>query len=486
MPRRTVVLPPAVLPMAADTGRPIRWRLSQGLRAAILAGHFAAGSRLPSTRTLARALGVARSTVVEAVDQLVAEGFVECRRGSGTYVSDRVDTLRPATRTAAQNRGATTPAAAGGRSSTNRNGVAPPQPAGAAPFAPCEPDAALFPHALWARLLGRHTRGATHLSSDPRGHPEARHAIAAHLTLSRGMNVQPEDVFVVGGARQALDLAARCVLRPGEQVWMEEPGYPDARRVLTAASAECIPVPVDELGIDVTHGRLLAPRARAAYLTPSHQFPTGAVLALERRLQILNWATACQAWIFEDDYDSEFVYDRPLPALHALDPHRVLHMGTFNRIAFAGLRLGYLIVPQDLVDTVATMAAVMSIAPSTTVQAAFAEFIQDGHLNRHILRTRAAYHERQQHLIHTLHDRLAHALDPKPAPLGMTIIAHLRDPDADPEQIATRASGLGLDLRPLSRYTVGPPYHPALVLGYTHLDISQITAAVDRLATAMT
>ncbi len=288
MPRRPVMLPPSVLPLARESDRPLRWRLHQGLKAAILSGQLGPGARLPSTRALAGSLGVSRSTVVEAFDQLTAEGFLDRRAGSGSYVSHQLQALQTAGRTG--RRPARKPRPLPRRKARPAGSVTGGRLAGTwpAPFPPCEPDVTLFPHQLWARTLARRARTPRQLSMDPdlAGLPQLRQALAAHLTLSRGGTTDPGRIIVVSGARQALHVCAHTLLDRGDSVWCEDPGYPAARQAFEHAGANAVPVPVDEHGIDVDAAERLAPHARAAYVTPSHQFPTGAVMGLGRRLQL--------------------------------------------------------------------------------------------------------------------------------------------------------------------------------------------------------
>jgi GntR family transcriptional regulator / MocR family aminotransferase len=484
MPRRPIALPPAVVPLAQESGRSLRWRLHQGFKAAILNGQLGPGARLPSTRALAAALGMSRSTVVEAFDQLAAEGFVERRTGSGTFVSRQLSTLR-----------ATNQAAPPHRENPRRRPAQRIQPLAGVPdersattrpppFSPCEPDATLFPHRLWARMLSRHARAPMHPGAalSPAGLPRLRQALAAHLTLSRGVTANPEHVIITSGARQALHLCAHALLDPGDHVWCEDPGYPEARAAFTLAGAHPVSVPVDGAGIDVDTAQRLAPHARAAYATPSHQFPTGVVMTLERRLRLLDWAARNDAWILEDDYDSEFCYDnRPLPALQGLDSHQsVVYIGTLNKVTYPGLRLGYLVAPPVIANAFASAAAIMSLSPPMAVQAAAADFISEGHLTQHITRMRAAYRERQHLLISELDRHLGDHISVEPKPVGMHILAALRHLSA--ENVAQRGSARGLDLRTLSGYARLPMPREAIVIGYTHLPPERIRSAVHELA----
>ena len=483
MARRPVTMEPAVIPLPQESGRPLRWRIHQGLKDAILTGQLEAGSRLPSTRTLAASLGVSRSTVVEAFDQLAAEGFLAGRAGSGTYVSRQLATLRATGRTGSAT--GTNPARRAARRAplATRAELHPDQPR---PFSPCEPDTTLFPHRLWASMLARHARAPRMPQApDPAGLLRLRKALAAHLVLSRGVTATPDQVVVVSGARQALHLCAHALLDPGDEVWCEDPGYLEARAALTLAGARPVPVPVDDDGIDVDLAPGLAAHARAAYITPSHQFPTGGVMGLRRRLRLLDWADRNGTWIIEDDYDSEFCYDnRPLPALQGLDHHQsVVYLGTLNKIADPGLRLGYLIAPPPVAAAFRATAETMSTSPPAIVQAAMADFISEGHLAQHITRMRATYRERHQILAEELNRALGDRIRLEPAARGMHILATVNDPPA--EGLARQAAAHGLDLRMLSSYTETPKPRDAIVLGYTHLQPAQIRSAVNNLASLL-
>jgi GntR family transcriptional regulator/MocR family aminotransferase len=484
MPRRRVTLPPSVLPLAQASDRPLRWRLHQGVKAAILSGQLAPGARLPSTRALADSLGVSRSTVVEAFDQLSAEGFLVSRTGAGTYVSPHLHALK------ATNRAAPAPGEDLRRRSMRRLRASVPllgeRPGGTrlAAFTPCEPDATLFPHHLWARTLARHTRrpGQLDRHPDPAGLPQLRQALAAHLALSRGVMTDPGRIIVVSGARQALLLCAHTVLAPGDRVWSEDPGYPAARAAFALGGAHVVPVPIDEDGIDVDAGMQLAPGARAAYVTPSHQFPTGTIMGLGRRLQLLGWAARHDAWILEDDYDSEFCStNRPLPALQGIDEHQaVVYVGTLNKVTYPGFRLGYLVAPLAVAESFAATAAVMSLSPPVAVQAAVTDFISEGHLTQHITRMRAVYRERQQLVVSELQAQLGDRVSVRPTPIGMHVLAVLHDASA--EETARRGAGRGLDLRPLAGYALAHQQKDALVIGYTHLQPEPMRTAVRDLA----
>jgi GntR family transcriptional regulator/MocR family aminotransferase len=488
MPRPPVVLPPSVFPLAHETDRPLRWRLHQGLKAAILGGQFEPGARLPSTRALAGSFGMSRATVVEAFDQLAAEGFIERHAGSGTYVSRQLDGL-------CGDRGAGQPPDGHARRTPAQrvqpligSTVEPVDPTRPVPFTPCEPDVTQFPHQLWARMLGRHARApdALRAAPHPTGLPRLRTALAAHLGFSRGVRADPDQIVVVSGARQALHLATQILLDPGDSVWFEDPAYPATRSAFSLGGIRVVPVPVDGQGIDVGAGRRLAPHANAAYVTPSHQFPTGALMGLSRRLQLLDWAAQEGAWVFEDDYDSEFCYDnRPLPALQGLDEQQsVVYLGTLNKVAYPALRVGYLVAPPSVVPAFEAVTAAMPLGPSAVIQAALADFIAEGHLARHVARMRTVYQQRQQIIVDELGRHLSDHVSVEPSPVGMHIVATLHGVAAEAVAEAGRANGL--DLRALSSYAMNHDGRNAIIIGYTHLDPDVIKAGVRDLARLVT
>lgn len=483
----------AALALGIDrqAGVPMSRQLYQEIRQAILAGRLRPGARLPSTRALAAEAGLARITVVTAFEQLVAEGYLDSRVGSGTRVA-RALPERPAPRPAPARRAATTPRRTPSRRGGLMLGLALPRRTDAlriAPFRTGLPALEVFPTELWARLVARqwrHAPGALLDYGDPAGHRPLREAIAAHLAEARAVRSEAGQIIVVNGSQQALDLAARVLLDPGDAVWIEDPGYLGARGALGAAGLRLVPVRVDAQGLDVAEGLRREPAARLAYVTPSHQYPTGVTMSLARRLALLGWASERGAWILEDDYDSEYRYrGRPLAALQGLDTGgRVIYVGTFSKVLCPALRLGYLVVPPDLVDAfVAARALADRHAPPVT-QAALADFIAEGHFARHLRLTRALYAERQAALVEAARERLAGLLDVTPSEYGMHLVGSL--PRGRSDVAAARAAErLGVQATPLSGYAVRTPRPEGLVLGYAGFGVEAIRAAVDRLARAL-
>jgi GntR family transcriptional regulator/MocR family aminotransferase len=447
-----------VFPLARESGRTLRWRLHQGLKTAILTKQFAPGSRLPSTRVLAGSLNVSRSTVVEVFEQLAAEGLIEARTGAGSYVSPQL-TVPPLPRVSA------------------------PEAQFPAPFTPDKSDPELFPHDVWAKLLARHVRRPGRYANclDPVGMPELRQALASHIALSRGIVTDPDRIIVLSGTQPALFLSARVALRADDHLWCEDPCHPLARTILAQAGRRAIPVPVDGDGLDLGSAERLAPHARAAYVTPSHQFPTGAVMGLQRRLDLLDWAVRTGAWILENDEDSEFCASgTALPSLQGLDQHgTVIYLGTLNRITYSGMRVGYLVAPAAIAEAMRGAAATISAAPSLPVQAAMADFINEGHLTLHTARTRAVYKQRRDHLIGELDRHLSDHVVVGETASEVSVVITVRDHPAG--DIAAHGIAWGLDLRPLAHYAVAHEQPNALVIGFIHMPPEQITAEVRRL-----
>jgi GntR family transcriptional regulator/MocR family aminotransferase len=319
---------------------------------------------------------------------------------------------------------------------------------------------------------------------DARGHLPLRAALAAYLRTARGVRCEPEQILVVSGSQQALALAARVLLDPGAPVWIEEPGYPGARNVLELARARLVPVPVDDDGLDVAAGVARAPRARAAYVTPSHQYPLGATMSAARRLQLLDWARRAGAWIIEDDYDSEYRYESPpVAALQGLDRDaRVLYVGTFSKVLFPALRVGYLVVPADLVPRFARVRDALDIFPATLNQAALADFLVEGHFARHLRRMRALYRERRGALVAALRAELP-GVEIVGAQAGMHLCATL--PRVRDLPAARRAAAEGVWALPLSSCYLGAPARPGFVLGFAGTPARDLAPAARRLRRAL-
>ncbi|HXJ32917.1 MAG TPA: PLP-dependent aminotransferase family protein [Candidatus Eisenbacteria bacterium] len=483
---------PAILGTLALDRRaalPLQAQLYRTLREAVLSGRLVPGTRLPASRVLAGDLRIARNTVVAVFEQLVNEGYFESRVGSGT----RVATIRPeALLHARPSSRVETP---GPRPVLSRRGESLARVRRATggvdirAFQVGLPAVDAFPIETWARLLARRARTPTKGSLGyhyAAGHPALREAIASYLGAARGVVCRPAQVIVVAGAQAALDLACRMLLDPGDAAWIEEPGYLGARGALLAADARPIAVPVDAEGLDVAAGARLAPDAKVAYASPSHQMPLGVTMSLTRRLALIDWAARSGAWILEDDYDSEFRYDgRPLSAMQGIDASgRVIYVGGFSKTVFAALRVGYLVVPEALVDAFATGMRHTGHSAAVVVQAALADFIAEGHFAAHVRRMRTLYERRQTRLLRAAERRLAGLLTIGPSQAGMHVVGRLPRGVGD-EAVAEAALRAGISVRPLSVHHLGPRREDGLLLGYAGVPEREIDRGVERLADAI-
>ncbi len=492
--RRRVSTAP-LLGIGLDRGapEPLQRQIYDQIRAAILSGRLPPQSPLPSSRALAAELGVGRNTVTLAFEQLVSEGYLAGRIGSGTYVSPVLpDALLHA------RAGEVVPPAGTGPRTLSQRGAAlaalrpargPVNPT----FALGLPDLDAFPIETWGRILGRFWRRPPRellTTRDPRGYGPLREAIAAYLRAVRAVACDAGQVMVIAGAQAGLDLAARVLLDPGDRAWVEEPGYAGLRAALVASGAEPVPVPVDAEGLSVEAGRRLAPDARLAAVSPSHQFPLGVTMSLARRLALLDWAQERGAWILEDDYDSEYRYaGRPLAALQGLDrAGRVIYVGSFSKVMFPSLRLGYLVLPPDLVDPFCRARGAVDDHASVVAQPALAEFIAAGHFSAHVRRSRARYAARQQALLDAAGRRLGGLLRLAPSAAGMHLVADIEPAlarRADDATLTRRAAEHRVTVAPLAEHYAGPPARRGLLLGYSGATEEAIAAGVARLEAAL-
>ncbi len=430
--------------------------------------------------------------MLNAFDQLHAEGYVRDRVGSGTYVSPELPDATPgmpdrstmktvdARRLAASRRG-TELARLRVSISSHEMPVR--------PFRPGVPALDAFPVRLWSRLVARRWRrvGTRSLGyGDTCGYGPLREAIAAYLATTRAVHCTPDQVIVVSGSMQTLDLAARVLLDPGDAIWFEDPGYHGAYAALVAAGADVVRARVDDEGLDVSWARRRYPKAKAAYVTPTHQYPLGVTMSLSRRLALLQWASEENACVIEDDYDSEFRFSaRPIAALQGLDlERRVIYTGTFSKVLFPSLRIGYLVVPPHLIEPFARVRALTDRHSPLVEQAVLTDFIVDGHLARHVRRMRELYSERQDALVAAVSRKLAGLLDARASGSGLHLSAMLR-PGVDDVRASDAALARGVEAPALSSYYGGRPRRRGLVLGYACVPPRRIRTAVDRLAEAL-
>jgi GntR family transcriptional regulator / MocR family aminotransferase len=494
-PRRAGALP-LLLRLDAEAQQPLNQQIYQGLRSAILNGRLHVGARLPSSRELAMDLAISRNTVLNAYERLADEGYLQGRSGGGTRVSTELpeDILRARLPLVRQS-----PKRSRRRISDRALRIAEvpirprflqmPRPIRAFRLGACALDE--FPTELWGRLVrrqwSRSRNGTSALDyGEVAGYAPLRAAIATYLQSARGVTCEADQVFIVNGSQQALDLSSRVLLDPGDLAWLEDPGYDGIHGAIVSAGARGVAVPVDREGIQVARGIRQAPDARVAYVTPSHQFPLGITMSLARRLELLRWASKSGAWIVEDDYDSELRYaNRPLPALQGLDAHdSVIYTGTFSKIVFPALRLGYLVVPRSLVDTFAKVRLLTDVHMPTLTQAVMADFIAEGHFERHIRRMRILYRERQQALLDAARRYLDGMLNVVPADGGMHLLGWL--PKGIDDREASRcAAAEGIDALPVSCFSRLHQRRGALILGYSGLTPGAINQGAKRLAVAL-
>jgi GntR family transcriptional regulator/MocR family aminotransferase len=467
---------------------PLQRQIYVAVRDAILGGRLSPGTRLPASRTLSDELGVSRTSVVLAYESLLSEGYITGRGSAGSFVAIlRVEPPKPKTASRAASRppkDATVDRRTQRAVSLARQASGMPNVRSApVAFRTGEPALDLFPVRLWARMYARRARrsgGALLGYGLDAGHRPLRAAIAAYVSAARGVRATTDQVILVRGTQQGVHLIARVLLEAGDSAWVEDPGYTAARTLLATAGATTVPIPVDAEGLIVAEGMRRAPRARVAYVSPSHQFPLGATMSLARRLALLEWAGSVSAWVLEDDYDSEFRYvGAPIPSLQGLDPHdRVIYLGTFSKTMFPALRLGYVIVPPALVDVFrATQDLGDRLAPSIE-HATLAEFIDDGHFTRHVRQMRAAYKERQDALVRGIRRELGGLVDVTAAETGMHVVAWLRDRTLSDARLSARALELGVEAAPLSMYRVEAPLAPGLLLGFAATRPGDMTAGL--------
>ena len=454
------------LPLAVMIERRDPAAVHASLRAAIVGGRLPASSRLPATRDLSRQLGVRRNVIVSAYEQLLVEGLVETRIGDGTYVASRLPP--PITRAAPPAVQVSTP---------SRRAFALGQ---------------TYVDPVLLRRLATATRRRVALAmpadvgyGDPRGSESLRSAVALYLRASRGVLCDPDCVLIVSGTQQGIRLCADALLEPGDRVWVEDPGYRVTQRTLLAARMRLIPVPVDEAGLDIVKGRKVGRLAKAAYVTPTHQFPTGVTMTMERRVALLNWAREAKAWIFEDDYDSEFRYDgAPLTALAGIDgSDRVIYIGTFTKTLFAGLRLAYVVVPPAVLDRVVAARAAHDRFPPCFMERAVSDLMTDGTLAAHIRRMRTRYRNARDMTAQALTQVAGSALQLRVPTQGLHMVAYLPPglPKGAAAQICAKAD---VQAWLLSECRIQHSRVDGFILGFAGHDVHDLTAAASRLGSA--
>ena len=488
MAKRSTAAHLAALSLDPTAGTPLYRQLYFAIREAILAGRLQPGIRLPSTRTLARDLNLSRNTAVAAYEQLLTEGYLDGRVGAGSYVSAVLPEALLHARRSPQQPPPEPPAAP----KLSRRGSmlaslqsaqgSPPQP-----FSLGLPELAAFPFEDWARLLARRWRRPPRdflAGVDPMGYRPLREALAHYLGAARAIGCDPEQILIVSGAQQAVDLVARALIDSGDRVWVEEPGYSGTWNALLAAGARLTPIPVDADGIGVSEGRKRAPDARLICVSPSHQYPLGITMSLRRRLELLDWANAADAFVLEDDYDSEYRYaGRPLAALQGLDENgRVIYIGSFSKVMFPGLRIGYMVTPKALVEPFRAIRRLLDSHPASVAQAALADFIADGYLTSHIRRMRALYAERQAVFLKIATAELGDRIKIEPDDAGMHLVGYLPG-RCDDAALSRRAAAAEVTVQPLSSFYREKPQKKGLLFGYAGVGEAETRRTIARLAT---
>lgn len=482
MPRRQLLIEIPALGAIDRTRGGIGRQLAEALRNAISRGELAAGERLPSTRALAESLGVSRGTVTEAYEQLMAEGSLDAQPGASTRVAA---TLHE-------------PNAAVHRSSVEHTDSIPTLPKAAAcyaaiaerlaplpsiPFSVAVPEGAVAMDDHWRRLSNRvrvSQVAAPSGYSDPSGLLPLREAIADYLRKARAVRCGPENIIITEGTQQGLYLAARVLLSPGDAAWAEDPAYPGLTSALEDRGIEVQRIAVDSQGFDVARALEMCPAAKAAFVTPSHQYPMGMPLSMPRRLALIEWARGSDGWIVEDDYDSELRYvGQPFPAMQGLNSSRVIYLGTFSKVLAPSLRLGYVVVPDCLTQAFVGARALMGRGSPLTEQHVIAAYMKEGYFETHIRRIRVIYGERRQALIEALQVELP-ALHIQPADQGMHIVVWLPN-GLDDVAVAKAANNAGIALRAFSPMCSENQRLSALMLGFGGFTSEQLSGAVRRL-----
>jgi GntR family transcriptional regulator/MocR family aminotransferase len=480
----------AIIPlMSVDRGssKPLHRQIYESYRSAIVSHQLRPGQRVPSSRGLAAELRISRIPVLNSHAQLLAEGYFESRKGAGTFISrslpEQMTVCPPRTARAASL------SAAPRRVSSTVNHLPPamskPWVCGRGAFSVSQLGFDHFPLQVWSNLMTRHCRNlqvnALHYVN-PMGSEALREAIATYLRTARAVRCEARQIMIVNGSQQALEISARALLDPGDQVWIEDPGYRMARYVFMMARCRLVPVPVDEEGLMVGSGIKRARNARAAFVTPSHQFPLGVTMSASRRLQLLHWAQRSGSWIIEDDYDSEYRYaSRPVASLQGLDTDcRVIYIGTFSKVLFPSMRLGYMVIPSDLVGRFAAVRHAIDLGAPEAYQAALIDFIAEGHFARHLRRMRLLYGSRRNALVESLRQELGSMLEVVGGEAGMHLAALLPKGFRD-EAIAEKAALQKLWLWPLSPSYLGESPRHGFILGFGGISEKEMAPAVRKL-----
>jgi len=461
----------------------LQMQLYRQIRLSIISGALRAGVRLPSTRDLTLQLGISRNTIVYAFDRLVAEGYLEGRRGSGIYVA-QLHLASPPSITESNGKAPGRPIASARLAGLSEVAISPSYGGSKVrPFRPCQPALDWFPLRNWNRARSSALRlhaGEVMGEVDEGGLSRLRRALAVYLRDSRGVHCEAEQIVITAGTQEALSLIAELLIEDDDHVWIEDPGYLGARAVFSRSGAKLVPVSVDEAGITIP---ILKRKPRLIYTTPSRQFPRGVTMSLSRRLALLEFArNSSGVWIIEDDYDSEFRYvGRPTPSLQGLDSYGcVIYLGSFSKVLFPSLRLGYAVLPSHLVDLFRKLKEIGSGSVSAVDQATAAVFIEQGFFATHVRRMRSLYRERRDSFLHEAKKHLSGVIGFSPIDAGMDAVGLLRSGASDVD-FSARFRAAGIDAPPLSVYSLRP-CEPGLVFGFTAFSPAQIRFAMQSLS----
>jgi GntR family transcriptional regulator / MocR family aminotransferase len=482
-------IPP--IPIDSRKKRPIYGQLYDWFRGAITEGRMRPGQRLPSTRSMAAEFGIARISVFNAYEQLHSEGYLETFVGSGTCVARAIpdEALSPSITDKRRPRQSTTtppPRRVSTRATALLKVASEPWLHSLGPFRVSLPALDHFPINIWAQLLARHSRRQSRAMmayGNALGYLPFREAIAEYLGTFRGVTCDASQILVTSGSQQALQICAQVLLNPGDRLLIEEPGYPGARLAFTSAGVQLIPVPVDDDGIIIEKIPSRREVARVAYVTPSHQYPLGMTMSAARRMALLTWATKSGSWIIEDDYDSEYRFGgRPIAALQGLDVHaQVIYIGTFSKVLFPALRIGYAVVPKDLIPAFSAIRDAADIFSSTLYQAVLTDFIREGHFSRHVRKMRMLYMDRRKTLVKAIHIHIGANVEVIGDDAGMHLVV-LLPPGLDDVALSNNAAQNGISAIPLSSCYMKPPIRGGLILGYAGVSPRQIHNGIYKLA----
>ena len=473
---------------------PLYRQLYNKIRNSILQGQLRNGTRLPASRIFAEQLNVSRNTVTLAFDQLVIEGYLKGKIGSGTYVSDDVPErlLQASIGKPSVTLPCPRPLKLSNRAEVFSRvfSLYNKQLENIRPFQIDVPALDAFPYDVWMKLTNQAWRSYPRLTleyGDPEGYKPLREALAEYLRMHRAAHCEPDQVIIIDNSQQGVDLVARVLLEPGDGVWMEDPGCIETQAVFLNAGYRVTPIAIDAEGVQVEVGKKKDPKARLVYITPSYQYPLGSTMSLARRLQLLEWVRASRAWVLEDDYDSEFRFvGHPLASLQGLDvDNRVIYLGTLSRILFPSLHLAYMVVPHALVGPLSATKVAIGRQSSIIDQIVLARFIEEGHFGRHIRRVRVLCQERQEALLDAARRELGGLLTIKPMQCGMHLVGRFPR-NVDDRCVCEKANLSGVVAHPLSQYCMGKKIERGLLLGFAAFTEREIRKAVPLLAKSLT